>query len=216
MDRKKITLAALAAVAVLAAIYFVPTKALTGILPAAAVKYRIVGPLATLTLAGIFHLPWQMTLAMAFSLVGDWMGAYGSFIGQMGFFALAHVMLISFFGGNLISGAVGRPGVRKVSLISLVFLLFFTAAMIWIIPDAPAGVIRCGCVVYAALICVMTVLAQFQGKWLFALGAFLFLISDTFLAYNKFVEPLDGSRWLVMIPYYSGQVMLWLGAARKS
>ena len=47
MDRKKITLAALAAVAVLAAIYFVPTKALTGILPAAAVKYRIVGPLAT-------------------------------------------------------------------------------------------------------------------------------------------------------------------------
>lgn len=29
MDRKKITLAALAAVAVLAAIYFVPTKALT-------------------------------------------------------------------------------------------------------------------------------------------------------------------------------------------
>lgn len=88
--------------------------------------------------------------------------------------------------------------------------------MIWIIPDAPAGVIRCGCVIYAALICLMTVLAQFQGKWLFALGAFLFLISDTFLAYNKFVEPLDGSRWLVMIPYYSGQVMLWLGAARKS
>ncbi len=71
MDRKKITLAALAAVAVLAAIYFVPTKALTGILPATAVKYRIVGPLATLTLAGIFLLPWQMTLAMAFSLVGD-------------------------------------------------------------------------------------------------------------------------------------------------
>ena len=87
--------------------------------------------------------------------------------------------------------------------------------MIWIIPDAPAGVIRCGCVIYAALICVMTVLAQFQGKWLFALGAFLFLISDTFLAYNKFVEPLDGSRWLVMIPYYSGQVMLWLGAKHE-
>ncbi len=63
---------------------------------------------------------------------------------------------------------------RKVSLVSLVFLLFFTAAMIWIIPDAPAGVIRWGCVIYAALICVMTVLAQFQGKWLFALGTFFF------------------------------------------
>lgn len=41
-----------------------------------------------------------------------------------GLFALAHVMLISFFGGNLISGAVGRSGARKVSLVSLVFLLF--------------------------------------------------------------------------------------------
>lgn len=80
----------------LAVVYFIPKPVLRSVLPELVVKYRIVGPLLTLSLAGIFLAPRQITLAMIFSMCGDYMGASGNFIGQMSFFAAAHVMLITF------------------------------------------------------------------------------------------------------------------------
>ena len=81
----------------LAVVYFIPKPVLRSVLPELVVKYRIIGPLLTLSLAGIFLAPRQITLAMIFSMCGDYMGAAGNFIGQMSFFAAAHVMLITFF-----------------------------------------------------------------------------------------------------------------------
>lgn len=81
----------------LAVVYFVPKPVLRMALPEIMVNYRIVGPLLTLSLAGVFLAPRQMTLAMIFSFCGDYMGAAGNFIGQMSFFAAAHAMLIAFF-----------------------------------------------------------------------------------------------------------------------
>jgi len=44
-------------------------------------------------------------------------------------------------------------------------------------------------------------------------GAMLFFLSDTLLAWNKFVAPLPNGRVLVMITYHMGQLLIALGAA---
>lgn len=44
-------------------------------------------------------------------------------------------------------------------------------------------------------------------------GALLFFISDTTLAFNKFVAPLPNGRVIVMVTYHLGQILIALGAA---
>ena len=216
MDRRNLT-AALASIVffALACIYFIPAANLREILPGIVVKYRIIGPLAALTLAGAALIPWQMTLAMGFSLAGDFMGAYGCFIGQMGFFALAHIMLITWLAGRLRQGGRICKGAVIADAAAVAFLVTF--ALTCIIPHAPAGVIRTGCAVYAILICSMFGLALLQRSLILAAGAALFLLSDMILSWNKFVSPVENSRWLIMVPYYAWQILLWTGAfkARK-
>ena len=63
------------------AIYFLPIP----------LPNKLALPVALLFLASFKLLPWQMTFAMFFSCLGDYMGAVGNFMGQMGAFALAHV-----------------------------------------------------------------------------------------------------------------------------
>ena len=43
-------------------------------------------------------------------------------------------------------------------------------------------------------------------------GALLFYLSDTFLAWNRFVHPLRNARLRVIVPYHLGQALLILGA----
>jgi uncharacterized membrane protein YhhN len=46
-------------------------------------------------------------------------------------------------------------------------------------------------------------------------GALLFFLSDTLLAWNKFVTPLPNGRVLVMVTYQLGQLLITLGAALR-
>ena len=52
-----------------------------------------------------------------------------------------------------------------------------------------------------------------RGALLVGLGAVLFYLSDSLLAWNKFVSPLKYGELLVMITYHIGQVMITVGAA---
>ena len=61
------------------------------------IPHKLAFPVFTLFLAGLWLLPWQMCLAMLCSALGDYMGTCGNFIGQMGFFALAHIWIIIYF-----------------------------------------------------------------------------------------------------------------------
>jgi uncharacterized membrane protein YhhN len=51
------------------------------------------------------------------------------------------------------------------------------------------------------------------GALLVGLGAVLFYLSDSLLAWNKFVGPLRHGELAIMITYHLGQVMITLGAA---
>lgn len=190
---------------VLAAIYLMPAAALEQMLPEKAVRFRIAYPVAALALMGAYlGMGWKFVLAFLFSCTGDAMGAYGSFFGQMGYFAAAHIILIWAFAEELWK-------VRK-TLVGLAVTAALVFAFALVIPKVPEPWLQIGCGVYAVLITAMFGLSLMQRSPLFAIGAALFLISDMILSWNKFVGPVTAEKWLIMVPYYLGQLLIWLGA----
>lgn len=191
---------------VLAVMYLMPSAALEQMLPEKVVRFRIAYPVAALALMGAYlGMGWKFVLAFLFSCTGDAMGAYGSFFGQMGYFAAAHIILIWAFAEELWK-------VRK-TLVGLAVTAALVFAFALVIPKVPEPWLQIGCGVYAVLITAMFGLSLMQRPPLFAIGAALFLISDMILSWNKFVGPVTAEKWLIMVPYYLGQLLIWLGAA---
>lgn len=191
---------------VLAVMYLMPSAALEQMLPEKVVRFRIAYPVAALALMGAYlGMGWKFVLAFLFSCTGDAMGAYGSFFGQMGYFAAAHIILIWAFAEELWK-------VRKI-LVGLAVTAALVFAFALVIPKVPEPWLQIGCGVYAVLITAMFGLSLMQRPPLFAIGAALFLISDMILSWNKFIGPVAAEKWLIMVPYYLGQLLIWLGAA---
>ena len=71
---------------------------------------------------------------------------------------------------------------------------------------------RTGVTVYACLISTMMLLALLQRSSLFALGAVIFVFSDFILAWNKFMEPVPYRQYLVLVPYFLAQWLLFIRA----
>lgn len=190
---------------VLAAMYLMPSAALEQMLPEKVARFRIAYPVAALALMGAYlGMGWKFVLAFLFSCTGDAMGAYGSFFGQMGYFAAAHIILIWAFAEELWK-------VRK-TLVGLAVTAALVFAFALVIPKVAEPWLQIGCGVYAVLITAMFGLSLMQRSPLFAIGAALFLISDMILSWNKFVGPVTAEKWLIMVPYYLGQLLIWLGA----
>lgn len=80
------------------------------------IPHKISFPLTVLAVAGLWLLPRQMLLAVICSAAGDYMGSCGYFLGQMGFFALAHVWMIVFFIGFSPSPTSSSRGTSSSSL----------------------------------------------------------------------------------------------------
>ena len=49
---------------------------------------------------------------------------------------------------------------------------------------------------------------------LVALGALMFVLSDSLIAVNRFVEPVPGARYWIMALYYGAQYLLTWDARR--
>lgn len=190
---------------VLAVLYFLPVR----------IPHKISFPLATLFAASLWLCPWQMAMAMLFSGLGDYMGSCGDFIGQMAFFALAHVWMIIFFiqryftkverDRKLTGKAKGYLTMIGICIAALLVIIFTR-----VVPCTPEGIIRIGVGIYACVISTMLLTAMLQRSSLYALGAILFVFSDFILAWNKFVEPIEYKRYLIMVPYYLGQWLLFI------
>ena len=191
--------------ACLAALYFTP----------AAIPGKTALPLSALTIASLWLCPWQISAALLFSAIGDLAGSFGNFILQMGSFAVTHAFLIWFFINRYKEKVVRerKPTEKTVGYIFLINLMCAAtavAAFVMIIRNAPAGIIRTGAGIYTLTISFMLCLAFYQRSSLYALGALLFVFSDFILAWNRFTEPIEGARLLIMIPYYLGQWLIYI------
>ena len=172
--------------------------------------YKLAYPLAFLTLCALRYSSCPMVLAMGFSALGDYMGVCHNFWGQMGSFALAHIAFVVFF-YRLYQQEKATMGIKWKSAI---VCLYGIVVGMCIVPHV-LGPLQIGVSVYILLILAMCILAWMQKNPLYAVGAWLFVFSDTILAWNKFVSPIEWAGYLIMVPYYLGQWVLFVQSVRE-
>ena len=204
MDKKKLLWFTAAAFVLLAVLYFLPFN----------IPFKKSFPLAILFLMSFCLQSWAIVAAMLCSLAGDVAGDLHQFVPQMGFFAIAHLFFLAL--GLKNKRAKGKP-VKGwwFALVTLFAVALYYFASEKIIPFAPAGVVRTCMYVYAGLIVVMMWSALMQRDWMWGLGVVLFVFSDMILAVNKFVSPLPDERFLIMVPYYAAQLLIFVRCAKE-
>ena len=183
------------------------------------IPHKITPCVSALFIASLWLCPWQISLALLFSALGDHFGSCGNFLAQMGFFSLGHIWFIVYFISRYFKKVEPDrklTGKAKGYLAMVIFCATVLLCVVFfrIVPLVPPGVLTIGVSIYAILICTMLVSAMLQRSSLFALGAILFVFSDFILAWNKFVEPVPYRHYLVLVPYFLAQWFLFIRATK--
>lgn len=192
----------------LAVVYFLPVP----------IPGKLAFPVGALFVASLWLTRWEISLALLFSALGDIAGGCGEILLQMGAFAIGHIFYILFFVRRYFEkvdkrdGKVSRRGVVQISVFTLCVLAVLAVAFALVVPSMPQGVMRVAGGGYALIICGMFLMALLQRSSLYALGAALFVISDLILAWNLFVEPVDGAGAMIMVTYYLAQWLIFVRA----
>ncbi|MBT3788241.1 MAG: lysoplasmalogenase [Alphaproteobacteria bacterium] len=152
-----------------------------------------------------------LSLALLLSSLGDVflrIDPVGMFVHGLGSFLVAHLVYVMLF-LRLRPRPVMASG-RQRALIAL-FIIYGLGLGGWMMPHLGAHMIPV--LVYAFVICLMgitCVVAGFGNSWVL-LGALLFISSDTALAVDKFMTPIDGIGWYIWPSYYIGQLLIMTG-----
>jgi uncharacterized membrane protein YhhN len=159
-----------------------------------------------------------------FSLLGDvalmvqHLDEFNFLIG-LGAFFLAQLCYTLAFGDHVLQGGGGQGLLMGVLLAMGIatYAVIFALELVPRVDDA----LRPAVGLYALAICSMGVLAALrhgrtypQSFWMVFVGAVLFIASDSLLAINRFVQPLDHAAWSVMLTYGAAQVLIAAGALR--
>jgi alkenylglycerophosphocholine/alkenylglycerophosphoethanolamine hydrolase len=147
---------------------------------------------------------------MFFSIGGDAFLVYNHlFVLGMVSFAMAQISFIRAFGFNPL-----KPGIA-------VILLGLLATMLSIlVPNIDDEAIKIGFPIYGLLLATMTWRAlarSHQGsiEKLTALGAVLFMISDTCIGVNLFYSKLEYAQVIIMTTYYAAQFLITLSVVKN-
>ncbi len=139
--------------------------------------------------------------ALLFCAAGDIGLALGHFLPGLGAFLLGHLCYLAAFASPpRWSGA--RLAVLCVIGAGAVGLLSYLVPRL--------GDMTLPVCAYVLVILAMSTAAVVgrDNHWLVALGALLFLVSDSLIALNRFGEPLDAAAYWIMTTYYGAQWLL--------
>ena len=140
---------------------------------------------------------------LALSLLGDILLLFPKrFLEGLVAFLLAHLAYLMAL----------LPGTR---LTPWGLLLLPLGAVVYLRVAPRRGALRVPVAIYTAVILSVVVAAGSRalqladaGAWLAAAGMFLFAVSDTLLAYQRFRRPLPGGHGWVLTSYYLGQGLI--------
>ena len=150
-----------------------------------------------------------MLAALVCSLAGDILLSFkGLFLPGLGAFLVAQILYCVLFTRQFRKSRNG--------FICLTIIIIYTASMAsFILPNA--GQFSLVISIYLLAISGMAISAGFRNDpqfiWV-ALGAFIFMVSDTLIAINKFVQPFPYAGVAIMVSYYVAQLMITLGIIR--
>jgi uncharacterized membrane protein YhhN len=178
----------------------------------AAIKGCAVGALALLAMRarGAKRDAGLLALGLALSTVGDVLLDLDPklFVFGLAAFLLAHLTYITLFVRNRARPLA--PGPWRVAAV-LAVLAYSATLSAWIVPSVGGLAVPVELYIGAITAMVsMAILARFEKPWV-AVGAVLFLISDSLLAIHKFKTPVPLRNYLVWASYYLGQCGIALG-----
>ncbi|MDP4176408.1 MAG: lysoplasmalogenase [Bacteroidota bacterium] len=172
-------------------------------------------PIFSLTAVAYFNIEVKkrkfIVAALLFSAAGDFflaLSGKGYFIYGLSCFAFAHIMYISAF-------------MRRVelytqrSLLILPFLLYGIFIGYFLFPRVGGLLIPVS--IYFCLLFMMgisTILGK-ENHYIMIPGAFLFIVSDSIIAINTFINKVPNSSFWIMITYFPAQLLLIYGASKK-
>ena len=149
-----------------------------------------------------------LLLALAFSACGDVLLQQGYFVPGVAAFLMAQLHYGVFFVRNWSSVTTRWP----ISVLMMVYMLVMAFLL-----TPHLGELIVPVFAYLVVIGFMGLLATQSNmplKWA-VLGAFVFILSDSFIAIDRFLRPLPFSGYLIMITYYGAQWMIIQGALKK-
>lgn len=142
--------------------------------------------------------------ALVFSACGDLLLAFDQFIYGVAAFLLAQISYAVLFKANWKSVKTRLP-------LSLGLIVYVSIMAGLLLPKL--GELQFPVSAYLAAITVMGLLAA-QSKlpmcWA-VLGALSFIVSDSFIAIDKFIQPIPLAGYWIMSTYYVAQIMLVTG-----
>jgi uncharacterized membrane protein YhhN len=156
-------------------------------------------------------------LAILFSFLGDSFLLYDSkepyFMLGLGSFLLAHVFYIFSFRQSRAEASDDQLQTVRKARMAFPVILAATGLVIVLYPHL--GALRLPVVVYAGVLMFMVLNALFRYEkassrsfWMVSAGAILFMISDSILAINKFLEPVSNAGFAIMLTYLSAQYLI--------
>lgn len=163
-------------------------------------------------------------LAIVFSFLGDSFLMYDSldqlyFMLGLGSFLLAHIFYAIAYGRHVTE--TEDDSLTNVHLIRMALPVVLAGTGLVVILYPVLGDLRLPVIVYALVLMVMVLKALFRYKktspasfMLVAAGAVFFMISDSLLAINKFLEPITGAAYYIMGTYIAAQILIIQGLIR--
>lgn len=155
-----------------------------------------------------------LLVALAFGLLGDVMLLSDSttrFQAGLGSFLLGHLAYLVCF----VQVGLGHAGWALAGAVVTAAALTVARGVLPATHRSDGLALSVPVAVYMAVISAMTVAAWATGEWLVAVGASVFLASDTMLAVNRFVRPWSWARMAVMMTYHVGQALIVLGVLAR-
>jgi uncharacterized membrane protein YhhN len=149
-----------------------------------------------------------LLMALIFSSCGDVLLQQGYFVPGVAAFLIAQLNYGVYFARNWSSVQTRWP----VSILTIGYMLFMGFLL-----TPHLGSLIVPVFAYLVVIGFMGILAthsEFSFKWA-VLGAFVFILSDSFIAIDRFLRPLPLSDYLIMVSYYAAQWMIIQGALNK-
>jgi len=158
-----------------------------------------------------------VTFALGCSLIGDIALMFQQkdtlfFMIGLGFFLLAHVGY-AFINYNLVNDSQ-----RKIKLMWQDIPIIIAGFGVFLLIKDGIDDLRIPVLCYIVVISFMTITARQrynrsdnQSFWLIMSGALFFLLSDTLLAMNKFLEPIENERIWIMATYIIAQFLIVKG-----
>ena len=162
-----------------------------------------------------------LIIALFFSWIGDLVLTQEEdfFLYGLGAFFVAHVFyIVSFVKSNFENHEVAL--IHKAPI--FMFALVFFGGMMFFYLKPNLGDMMIPVIAYIAIIVGMNIAAlnrykkvNDQSFWLIALGAILFLISDSIIAINKFDHWIDNARVYIMFTYILAQYLIVQGTLKR-